>query len=384
MLRGALRQFPRFSIGATTCGLTAATIYSNISFSVDAAEVDFKAVRQEIADLLDNADYDDGSYGPLLIRLAWHSSGSYSAVDGSGGSNNATMRFSPEKDYGGNAGLGVARDLLEPVKAKFPGLSYADLWTLAGVVAIEEMGGPSIEWKSGRVDSVDNSPTAPNDRLPDAAQGADHVRDVFSRMGFDDREAVALIGAHCFGRCHTDRSGFDGPWTLAPTTFSNMYFTELLADKWSIRQWDGPEQYEDSTQSLMMLPTDMALKLDPTFRAISEEYAENADKFEADFAQAFSKLIHLGCQDVCSDSAPTRKMAFGDFDFKSIKGMRVNSAPTPTPAPVVQEKPKLRICCACPATKSLRDECVMMNGEENCSVEIENHKICLRAAGFKV
>jgi len=260
-----------------------------------APSVDYNTVRADIVDIMDDLDYDDGSYGPLLIRLAWHSAGSYSKADNSGGSNNATMRFSPERDYGGNAGLHVARDLLESVKAKNPGITYADLYTLAGCVAIETMAGPKIEWTPGRVDSADNSPTAPDGRLPDAAQGAQHIRDVFTRMGFDDREAVVLSGAHCFGRCHTDRSGFEGPWTNAPTTFSNLYFTELLKDQWVQRDWNGPDQFQDTpSRSLMMLPTDMALKTDPTFRVICEEYAQDEELFAKDFAPAFSKLMNLG------------------------------------------------------------------------------------------
>lgn len=131
------------------------------------------------------------------------------------------MRFSPESKHGANAGLGVARDLLEPIKKRFPGCTYADLYTLAGCVAIESMGGPRIEWRSGRSDAKDESSCPPDGSLPDASQGPPHVRCVFGRMGFNDREMVALIGAHAVGRCHKDRSGYDGPWTRAPTTFSN-------------------------------------------------------------------------------------------------------------------------------------------------------------------
>ena len=76
------------------------------------------------------------------------------------------------------------------------------------------MGGPSIPWKPGRTDksekSVKPADIPPNGRLPDAAQGAQHVRDVFYRMGFNDREIVALSGAHALGRCHADRSGYLG------------------------------------------------------------------------------------------------------------------------------------------------------------------------------
>ncbi|PNH10822.1 Cytochrome c peroxidase, mitochondrial [Tetrabaena socialis] len=112
---------------------------------------DYGAVRASISSALDVEDYDDGSYGPLLVRLAWHTSGTYDKASGTGGSNGATMRrvlfaglvagFGPECDWGANKGLAIARKLLEPIKAAHPWISYADLWTLAGVVAIEDMGG---------------------------------------------------------------------------------------------------------------------------------------------------------------------------------------------------------------------------------------------------
>ena len=191
---------------------------------------DYDAVRKAIVDILDAEGYDDGSYGPVLVRLAWHCSGTYDAKTNSGGSNGAAMRFDPEASHGANAGLAVARSLLEPIKKKFPWLSYADLYTLAGAVAVEEMGGPKIEWAPGRSDFADGSRSCQETRLPDASQGAKHLRAVFtSGMGFDDREIVALSGAHSLGRCHTDRSGFEGPWTRAPTTFSSLYFNELVS-----------------------------------------------------------------------------------------------------------------------------------------------------------
>jgi cytochrome c peroxidase len=165
------------------------------------------------------------------------------------------MRFDPEAGHGANAGLAVARALLEPIKKKFPWISYADLYTLAGVVAVEEMGGPSVAWTPGRSDAADGTACPPDGRLPDAAQGAGHLRDIFYRMGFDDKEIVALSGAHTLGRCHTDRSGFSGPWTNAPTTFSNLYFTELVNNSWKKKKWGGPMQYEDKSGELMMLPT---------------------------------------------------------------------------------------------------------------------------------
>lgn len=108
--------------------------------------VDYQAVYNQIAEALeeDAADYDDGSYGPVLIRLAWHCSGTYDKNSGNGGSNGATMRFAPEANHGANAGLLHARNKLEPIRQKFPDISYSDLWTLAGVVAVQEMGGPTV------------------------------------------------------------------------------------------------------------------------------------------------------------------------------------------------------------------------------------------------
>ena len=118
-----------------------------------------------------------------------------------------------------NAGLKHARVFLEPIKEKHSWISYADLWTLAAVVALKEMGGPQVKWFPGRTDYVDDSKLPPRGRLPDGAQGADHIRFIFYRMGFTDQEIVALSGAHNLGRMHMDRSGFHGPWVPNPTRF---------------------------------------------------------------------------------------------------------------------------------------------------------------------
>ncbi|GMH35454.1 hypothetical protein BSKO_03322 [Bryopsis sp. KO-2023] len=261
------------------------------------AKPDYEAVRKAIADLMEVEDFDDGSYGPILVRLAWHASGTYEKDTGSGGSNGATMRFSPECDHGANAGLAVARDLLEPIKKQFPWISYADLWTLGGAVAIEEMGGPQIPWRPGRSDAPDSKFCPPDGRLPDGDKGHSHIRDVFYRMGFNDQEIVALIGAHTLGRCHKANSGWDGPWTNAPTTFSNLYFQELVNNKWVKKSGSDPLQYEDKkTKTLMMLPADMALLWDSKFKKHVYEYAKDEEKFFQDFAASFSKLLELGVQ----------------------------------------------------------------------------------------
>jgi cytochrome c peroxidase len=161
-----------------------------------------KQVRAAILDIIENdmEKRGDGTslYG-TFIRLAWHSSGTYSKSDQSGGSDGGRIRFSPEKDWGANAGLDIARDALEAVKEKFPTLSYADLYTYAGVVAVEEAGGPKISFSTGRVDAEDGSTSPPDGRLPDADKGSrpktiQHIRDIFYRMGFNDQEIVALLG----------------------------------------------------------------------------------------------------------------------------------------------------------------------------------------------
>jgi cytochrome c peroxidase len=203
---------------------------------------DYQRIYNEIAQRLEEKDdYDDGSFGPVLLRLAWHASGTYDKETGTGGSNGATMRFAPEGDHGANAGLIAARDFLEPVKAKNPWISYSDLWILAGVCAVQEMQGPIIPYRPGRADR-DAAACTPDGRLPDATQGSNHLRNIFGRMGFNDQEIVALSGAHALGRCHTDRSGFDGPWTFSPTILTNDYYRLLLEEKWQWKKWNGPAQ----------------------------------------------------------------------------------------------------------------------------------------------
>ncbi|KAE8373641.1 heme peroxidase [Aspergillus bertholletiae] len=256
---------------------------------------DYQKVYDEIARrLADETDYDDGSYGPVLVRLAWHASGTYDKETGTGGSNGATMRFAPESEHGANAGLKAARDFLEPVKAKFPWITYSDLWTLAGSCAVQELGGPAIPWRPGREDK-DVSACTPDGRLPDAAKDHQHVRDIFYRMGFNDQEIVALIGAHALGRAHPDRSGFDGPWNFSPTVFTNEFFRLLIDEKWQPRKWNGPAQFTDKTTgTLMMLPADMAFVKDKAFKKHVERYARDSDAFFKDFTDVYVKLLELG------------------------------------------------------------------------------------------
>jgi len=324
--RSLLRLRPTLTQAAIAASGTAALYTaqqqqpSQCLFGMGDSSVDWAKLKSDLADLCTdesapNPSVDDaaGSLGgggyvaPMLVRLAWHSSGSYAKAARDGGSEGGTIRFQPEINHGGNAGLKHAIGVLAPIKENHPAVSWADLIVLSGCVAIEEMGGPKIGFTPGRTDCItpNTSPKkdkrfTPDDRLPDAAQTQGHLRDVFYRMGFDDQEIVALSGAHAVGRCHTDRSGFWGPWTYAENGFSNDYFKFLLEKKWTEKKthngqkWTGPKQYEADGGALMMLPSDLALIQDPAMKKFVVMYAKDEDKFFADFAVAFQKLTELG------------------------------------------------------------------------------------------
>ena len=268
-----------------------------------AAAPDYAGARDALKAMIDT----DANIGPTMLRLAWHSSGTYDKISKTGGSGGGTIRFKEELVHGGNAALDKMVAKLEPIHAQFPGVSYADLYTLAGKVAIEAAGGPTIAWRAGRKDALSPDSVTPDGRLPDADKGkgpgfnAKHLRmDVFYRMGFDDREIVALSGAHALGRAHTDASGYDGPWSPSPTALNNAYYNLLISVPWTVREWSGPEQFEDPTGKLMMLPSDIVLIQDKTFRKYVVQYSKNNELFFKDFAAAFTKLEELGTSNLKS------------------------------------------------------------------------------------
>ena len=284
------RRTAAFSAG---CAVAAAVVYCDTK----KPSFDVTQLRKDIVVLIQK----DLSRGPLFVRLAWHEAGRWDMKSKDGAPNSAAMRFEPACKHGANAGLSAARDLLEPLHKKHPTISYADLWSLAAVVAVDEMGGPSIPWRWGRKDATDGKRVGPDDRLPDASKGRDHIRDVFGRMGFTDEEMVALIGAHTLGECHADRSGYVGPWSHDRYGFDTSFFNELLDNDWIVNKKTPHLQFYDSaTKKLMMLPTDLALILDPGFRKYVERYSKDGDLFNEKFSKAFNKLIELGCQDLNS------------------------------------------------------------------------------------
>ncbi|OIT38963.1 synaptotagmin-1 [Nicotiana attenuata] len=212
---------------------------------------------------------------PIMLRLAWHDAGTYDAKSKTGGPN-GSIRNEEEFSHGANNGLKIALDFCEAVKSKHQKITYADLYQLAGVVAVEVTGGPTIDFVPGRKDS---SVSPKEGRLPDAKQGVPHLKDVFYRMGLSDKDIVALSGGHTLGRAHPERSGFDGPWTKEPLKFDNSYFVELL---------------KGETEGLLKLPTDIALLDDPEFRQYVELYAKDEDAFFRDYAISHKKLSELG------------------------------------------------------------------------------------------
>jgi len=131
-------------------------------------------------------------------------------------------------------------------------------------------------------------------------------------MGFTDREIVALSGAHTMGRCHAVRSGFDGPWTTHPLRFDNEYYVNLMERKWTEKKWTGPRQFEDETKKLMMLPTDIALIQDTEFKKFVVIFAKDQNVWFTDFANAFGKLLALGCPASCDPSRSEKQVETKD------------------------------------------------------------------------
>ncbi len=218
--------------------------------------LDFKTLKAEINELMVTsqdwwpADY--GHYGPLFIRMAWHSAGTYRTSDGRGGAGAGTQRFAPLNSWPDNANLDKARLLLWPIKQKYgKNISWADLMILAGNCALESMGFETFGFAGGRADvwepeediywgseaewladkrytgdrDLENplaavqmgliyvNPQGPNG-VPDPLASAKDIRETFGRMAMNDEETVALIaGGHTFGKTHgaADPSKYVGP-----------------------------------------------------------------------------------------------------------------------------------------------------------------------------
>ncbi|KAM3308723.1 putative L-ascorbate peroxidase 6, chloroplastic/mitochondrial [Capsicum chacoense] len=256
-----------------------------------------KSAREDIKELLKTK-----FCHPILVRLGWHDAGTYNKNieewPQRGGAN-GSLRFEVELKHGANAGLVNALKLLQPIKDKYSGVTYADLFQLASATAVEEAGGPKIPMKYGRMDVSGPEQCPEEGRLPDAGppSPAAHLRDVFYRMGLNDKEIVALSGAHTLGRSRPERSGWgkpetkytkDGPgapggqsWTVQWLKFDNSYFKDIK---------------ERRDNDLLVLPTDAVLFEDPSFKEYAEKYAVDQDSFFKDYAEAHASLSNLGAK----------------------------------------------------------------------------------------
>lgn len=218
-------------------------IDGDFDYAAAFAEIDMDVLKRDIEQVLTTSQdwwpSDYGHYGGLMIRLAWHSAGTYRIGDGRGGAGSGVIRFAPLNSWPDNANLDKARRLLQPVKLKYGrNLSWADLMILTGNVALESMGfetfgfgggredvfeptdinwGPEVEWLADQRFSDEGlqrplaasqmgliyvNPEGPNGN-PDPLAAAHHIRMTFGRMGMNDEETVALIaGGHTLGKAH--------------------------------------------------------------------------------------------------------------------------------------------------------------------------------------
>ncbi|QIJ87032.1 catalase/peroxidase HPI [Vibrio coralliilyticus OCN008] len=364
----------------------------DFNYREELKKLDFEALKDDVKALMtDSQDWwpaDWGHYGGLMIRMAWHSAGSYRTGDGRGGADTGNQRFAPLNSWPDNANLDKARRLLWPIKQKYGNkISWADLMILAGNMAYESMGlktfgfafgrediwhpekdiywGAETEWlaESGGENSrysgerdLENPLAAvmmgliyvnPEgvDGKPDPLKTAQDMRVTFERMGMNDEETVALTaGGHTVGKAHgngdaaklgaeperaeldeqglgwnnhtsrgigrdTVTSGLEGAWTTHPTQWDNGFFHLLFSYDWSLQkspagawQWepdnikeeDKPVDVENSSirHNPIMTDADMALKIDPEYRKISERFYNDPAYFSDTFARAWFKLTH--------------------------------------------------------------------------------------------
>ncbi|QNE33050.1 catalase/peroxidase HPI [Sphingomonas sp. NBWT7] len=370
-------------------GLSGNPMGDDFDYAAEFKTLDLDAVKRDLTALMTDsqpwwpADY--GHYGPFFIRMAWHSAGTYRTGDGRGGASAGQQRFAPLNSWPDNGNLDKARRLLWPIKQKYgQKLSWADLFILAGNVAIESMGGPVFGFGGGRADVFEPekdvywgteeewlgqtrhdeeegralesplaaiqmgliyvNPEGPGG-VPDAMRSARDIRDTFGRMGMNDEETVALTaGGHTFGKAHgagdaklvgvepegadiasqglgwtsthesgmgdhTITSGIEGAWTPTPTKWDMTYFDMLLDHEYELvtspagaKQWQPVGNPEETLAPkahtpgvkvpTMMTTADMAMKVDPAYRAISERFRNDPEAFGDAFARAWFKLCH--------------------------------------------------------------------------------------------
>ena len=261
-----------------------------VAYQIYTAPYDVQEVATSLATL--NTKY---GCAPLLLRLSWQACALYDQSDRSGKNTGYLADLdAPYSKLPGNRGLDRAIKLLTPIKETYPNISWADLIVLAGVVSLEELGGPRVGFKYGRTDApLDISLKEAVTRIPDHRKGMGHVKNVFYRLGFARGEMVALMGGHTVGSSHKQFSGFSGKRTDTPFVFNSAYFVELLDGKWKLEGRNG-EGAAMHSGDLTYLPVDVALTRDEKMQTFVKRFASDEIVFHQVFATAFERLTELG------------------------------------------------------------------------------------------
>ncbi len=384
----------------------------NLDYKEAFEKIDFQQLKSDIKALLtDSQDWwpaDYGNYGPQMVRMTWHSAGTYRIADGRGGAGQGMQRFAPINSWWDNGNTDKSRRLLWPIKQKYgASLSWADLMVLVGNCALEIMGFKTFGFGGGRIDAweadratywgpeywtggsfeanengkkhdghpdemvtrdvrwvgepdeeyydLENplaashqaliyvNPEGPNGEGDPAASARD-IRETFARMAMNDEETVALVaGGHAFGKSHgmvapdkigpapegapiqamglgwqnpegtgfaeyTMTNGIEGSWTPDPTQWDNSYLTNLFNYEWEKTespsgavQWKPsnpdapktPDAHKPGVEhNLMMMTSDIALRVDPAYNEICQRYLNDFDHFSDAFSRAWYKLTH--------------------------------------------------------------------------------------------
>lgn len=381
----------------------------NFNYREEFKKLDLEALKNDLKKMMNDSQEwwpaDWGTYGGLMIRMAWHSAGTYRTADGRGGSNTGNQRFAPLNSWPDNVNLDKARRLLWPTKKKYGNkISWADLFILAGNMAYESMGFKTFGFAGGREDiwhpekdvywgaekewlgksRYSNSSDSDSleiplgavqmgliyvnpegvDGKPDPLRTAKDVRTTFKRMAMNDEETVALTGGgHTVGKSHgngdasrlgvkpeeaevntqgfgwanpngkgnaedTVSSGIEGAWTTHPDKWNHDYFRLLLTYEWESRkspagafQWEPINIKEEDKpfdahipgvrRNPVMTDADLAMKMDPEYRKISERFFNDPKYFEDVFARAWFKLTHR-------DLGPTSRYLGPDAPKESL------------------------------------------------------------------
>ncbi|KQP50184.1 MULTISPECIES: catalase/peroxidase HPI [unclassified Methylobacterium] len=383
-------------------GLAADPLGPDFDYAKAFETIDLDALKSDIKQFLTSSvawwPSDYGNYGPQMIRMAWHSAGTYRIADGRGGAGTGMQRFAPISSWWDNGNTDKSRRLLQPIKHKYGNaLSWADLMVLTGNCALEIMGLPTYGFAGGRLDAweadnatywgpevvemgsvssfddmvnrdkrwrgkngdadydLENPLAASHQALiyvnpegpyanGDPQGSANDIRVTFTRMAMNDEETVALIaGGHAFGKSHgmtpakeigpppemapmeamglgwhnpngtgagkdTMTNGIEGSWTPDPTQWDNAYLENLFKFDWEqtkspagALQWTPKDPSAPRTPDahvagqshpLMMMTSDIALKVDPEYRKVCEKFLNDFDAFTQAFSKAWYKLTH--------------------------------------------------------------------------------------------